>query len=172
MKLPEKLQEYLPSNREVFKQKSLILFNKLIRTKNPATLQEDPIHGGLTDGKDPGLQVSQKPIYCTWFFNKGFAEEISVYIGLQDAHPPPWLECRELCHGYSCGLVLLIAKEIFLLGYKTILQALHIQYISQAFHIFSFWSKYGWSCEWCVEKIKSKHVGCCCWAFCVVNRYF
>ncbi|ODM93762.1 putative cationic amino acid transporter [Orchesella cincta] len=53
MKLPEKLQEYLPSNREVLKQKSLILFNKLIRTKNPASLQEDPIHGGK---EQAGLQ--------------------------------------------------------------------------------------------------------------------
>lgn len=64
MKIPDKLQQYLPSNREVVKQKSLILFNKLIRTKNPASLQEDH-HGGLTEGKnrEAGLQVSQKSIY-------------------------------------------------------------------------------------------------------------
>ena len=55
----EKLQQYLPSNRELLRQRSLILFNKLIRTKNPASLQEDPIHGGLAGGKEHGsLQVS------------------------------------------------------------------------------------------------------------------
>lgn len=60
MKLPEKLQEYLPSNREVLKQKGFILFNKLIRTKNPATLQEDhDLHSGLTTSikEQQGLQV-------------------------------------------------------------------------------------------------------------------
>lgn len=59
MKIPEKLQEYLPSNRDVLRQKSLILFNKLIRTKNPASLQEDQAHGGLANVKDreAGLQV-------------------------------------------------------------------------------------------------------------------
>ena len=62
--LKERIQQHLPalpSNREVFKQRSLILFNKLIRTKNPASLQEDPIHGGL--GKEHGtLQVRSKSL--------------------------------------------------------------------------------------------------------------
>lgn len=49
----EKIQQYLPSNREAFRQQSLIIFNKLIRTKNPASLQEE---GGI--GKEHGaLQV-------------------------------------------------------------------------------------------------------------------
>ena len=52
-----KLSEFLPSNREGLKQDALILFNKLIRTKNPASLQEDPIHG---ERKEQGsLQVSK-----------------------------------------------------------------------------------------------------------------
>lgn len=56
----EKIQQFLPSNRETFRQQSLIVFNKLIRTKNLASLQEDPIHGGLGGGKEPGsLQVRQ-----------------------------------------------------------------------------------------------------------------
>jgi len=60
MRLPDQLAAYLPSNREAFKQKGLILFNKLIRTKNPAALQEDPVH---TVGKDQvALQVNFIPI--------------------------------------------------------------------------------------------------------------
>lgn len=52
----EKLQSFLPSNREAFRQQGLITFNKLIRIKNAASVQEDPIHGG--GGKEPGsLQV-------------------------------------------------------------------------------------------------------------------
>jgi len=60
----ERLEQYLPSNREVVKQQGLILFNKLIRTKNPASLQEDQIYGGLGGGgKEHGsLQVSYKHI--------------------------------------------------------------------------------------------------------------
>ena len=62
-KVQEKLSGYLPSNPEALRQDALILFNKLIRTKNPASLQEDPIHGGGALGDRSGkerapLQVS------------------------------------------------------------------------------------------------------------------
>ena len=49
-----KLSDFIPSNREGLKQDALILFNKLIRTKNPAALQEDALHG---DRKEGSLQV-------------------------------------------------------------------------------------------------------------------
>ncbi|CAG7825550.1 unnamed protein product, partial [Allacma fusca] len=55
-KVQAKLSEYLPASREEFRQDGLILIHKLIRTKNPASLQEDPVHGGI-GGKDrPPLQ--------------------------------------------------------------------------------------------------------------------
>ena len=72
-KVQEKLSGYLPSNPEALRQDALILFNKLIRTKNPASLQEDPIHGGGTLGDRSGkerapLQVSfSKPLKKVYF---------------------------------------------------------------------------------------------------------
>jgi len=53
-----RLREILPSNPEVLKKDALILFNKLIRTKNPAALQEDSVHGTRDRKEGPSLQVN------------------------------------------------------------------------------------------------------------------